>query len=49
MTLGLYLDHDSSATALVRALRSEGVDVLTSREAGNERLPDEQQLAFASA
>jgi hypothetical protein len=47
MPVPLYFDHDSGANALVRALRERGVDVLTSVEAGNERLPDPEQLALA--
>lgn len=44
-----YIDHDSSEDALVGELRRLGVDVLTSLEAGNARLPDAEQLAFASS
>lgn len=34
--------------ALVRALRSRGVDVVTSADVGRRRLPDEEQLRFAT-
>ena len=43
-----YIDHDSADGAVVGGLRRLGVDLLTSLEAGNARLDDPQQLAFAS-
>jgi hypothetical protein len=49
MPLRLYVDHDSSAVAVVRALRERGIDVLTTQEAGLIRVPDGEQLAFATA
>ncbi|MGH2610441.1 MAG: DUF5615 family PIN-like protein [Tepidiformaceae bacterium] len=49
MTLSpIYCDHDSSAEALLRELRSAGVDAVAAREVGNTRLDDEQQLAYAA-
>lgn len=44
----LYLDHDSSARALVAGLRRRGVDVLTTREAGLINSPDNEQPEFAT-
>lgn len=44
----VYLDHDSSETALLQGLRRVGVDVLTTREAANDRQPDDWQLEFAA-
>ena len=45
----LYLDEDSMGRALVRALRSRSVDVLTAREAGHIQVPDADHLAYATA
>jgi hypothetical protein len=44
----VYFDHDSSRTALARALTRRGVDCLTSLAAGNDRAADDEQLAFAT-
>jgi len=49
MPLRLYVDMDSLDHYVVGALRSAGIDVLTSPEAGNERALDERQVAFATA
>lgn len=49
MTLPLYVDHDTTRNALVRALRSSGIDVLTAIEAKMEQAEDEEQLVFAAA
>ncbi len=49
MSLRLYLDMDSLDSRLVQALRRSGMDVLLSPEAGNERTPDEEQLAYATS
>lgn len=43
------MDHDSLNSHVVRGLRMAGVDILTSLEAANERLPDDLQLEFATA
>jgi len=48
MPARLYLDHNVPAELFTR-LRSDEHDVLTSAEAGNERLDDEPQLEFAAA
>lgn len=48
VTVRLYMDHDSLDARVVSALRSQGCDVLTSLEAGNQRLPDDEQLSFAA-
>ena len=47
--LRLYLDEDSSAHGLVRALRLRGIDVLAAYEAGTLGWTDDEQLAFAAA
>jgi hypothetical protein len=46
--LRLSLDHDSSDSRVVAALRGAGMDVLTALEAGNRDRSDPEQLAFAS-
>lgn len=48
MKLSLYVDEDSQDTALVRALRSRGIDVMTATEAGMLHRDDEEQLAWAT-
>lgn len=45
----LYLDEDSMGRALVQALRSRAVDVLTAKEAGHIHTPDAEHLAYAAA
>ncbi|MBA4179462.1 MAG: hypothetical protein C0506_02640 [Anaerolinea sp.] len=49
MPLRLYMDMDSLRPAVIRGLRANGTDVLTSAEAGHQRLSDERQLEFATA
>ena len=49
MTIRLYLEEDSMRHALVRALRSRGVDVLTALEAGMIDRVDERHLEYATA
>jgi hypothetical protein len=49
MTIRLYLEEDSMRHALVRALRSRGVDVLTALEAGMIDRVDEIHLEYATA
>jgi hypothetical protein len=44
----IYVDEDAAHRALVDALRSRGVTVLTALEAGLTGRPDEEQLAFAA-
>jgi len=48
MALRLYMDHDSLDRRVVDALRAAGVDVVTSDEAGNQRLSDHAQLEFST-
>lgn len=48
MKLRLYFDEDSMSHALVEALQSRGVDVLTPLDVGTIGWPDEEQLQFAS-
>jgi len=45
----LYLDEDTISRALIRALRARGVDVLTAQEAELMGVPDDEQLAYATA
>lgn len=47
MKIRLYLDEDVDV-ALAAALRQRGVDALTTQEAGNVGLRDEDQLTFAT-
>jgi len=47
VTIRLYLDDDSSAKALVKALRERGVDVVTTMEVGLDGRDDEEHLAYA--
>ena len=42
------MDQDSGNHAVVVALRSSGIDVLTAEEAGQKRLTDPEQLSFAN-
>jgi len=48
MALRLYTDKDSGNGAVVAGLRRAGIDVLTTSEAGNDRLSDPEQLEFAA-
>lgn len=43
----LYLDEDTISRALIRALRTRGVDLLTAQEAGKITTPDQEQLEYA--
>jgi len=43
----LYFDEDSSNRAVVKSLRAEGYDVLSTYEAGNGGYSDWKQLEFA--
>lgn len=45
--IALYLDHDSSDTDLVVGLRRAGIDILTTRDAGNATRDDAWQLEYA--
>jgi hypothetical protein len=45
--LRFYFDEDSLDRAVVRALRRQGVDILTAGEAGMIRRPDGDQFALA--
>ena len=49
MKIRLYLDEDSTRRALVRALHTRGVDVITARDAGMIERRDEEQLEYAAA
>ena len=50
MTLSdLYLDEDAQSGPLIRALRSRGLSVTTTSEAGMSHSGDEEQLRFASS
>lgn len=49
MQARLYIDEDAMDDDLVQALRLHGVDVQTALEAGMVNLPDDRQLAHASA
>lgn len=44
----LYFDHDSLNHAVVDALRVEGLDILTTVEAGHQLLEDREHLEFAT-
>lgn len=41
------MDHDASRIAVIDGLTRRGMDVLTTRSAGNTRLADDGQLQFA--
>jgi predicted nuclease of predicted toxin-antitoxin system len=45
----VYLDEDVQSDALIQALRSRRVLVLTTSEAGRSKRTDEEQLQFATA
>ena len=49
MTVRFYLEEDSMRNALVRALRSRGVDVVTALDEGMVERDDEQHLDHAAA
>lgn len=44
----LYFDEDAGKNSLVNALRRAGVDAITTGEANNLRLPDSEQLIWAT-
>ena len=48
MKIRLYLDEDASSNALAEALRSRGIDVLTTTEANMRGRMDEDQLRHAT-
>jgi hypothetical protein len=45
----LYLDEDTQSDALIAALRSRGVNLLTTSEAGMTKRTDDDQLRFAAS
>jgi hypothetical protein len=45
----LYFDEDAMRSAIIQALRSRNVDVITARDASLTSRPDEDHLAYASA
>jgi hypothetical protein len=45
----LYLDEDTISRALIRALRSRNIDLLTAREAGLVQVADEHHLEHATS
>lgn len=49
MTIRLYLDEDAMSDDLVQALRTRGVDVFTTADAGMVGSTDEQQLEYATS
>lgn len=44
----LYMDEDTLAEALVRALRTRNVDLITTAEAEQMKAGDEDQIAYAA-
>lgn len=49
MPFALYIDEDALMTALIRALRSRGIDVVTANEIGLDGYPDDQHLEYATS
>jgi len=49
MKISLYFDEDALAAALIKALRTRGVNILSAWEAGMRHRPDEEHLLFATA
>jgi len=45
----LYLDEDAMGSRLTRALRSNGLDLVTAYEAGMSEQPDEEHLKYAAS
>jgi hypothetical protein len=45
----LYVDEDAEESAVVDALRSRGIDLLTTSDSDMLRSTDEKQLAFAAS
>lgn len=48
MTLPLYFDEDTMSHALVRSLRTRGLDVVTALESDMIELPDAAHLDYAT-
>jgi hypothetical protein len=49
MKISLYLDEDSSAQSLAKALRTRGVTVVTTLDVGMATRDDDEQLDWATA
>jgi hypothetical protein len=49
MTFRLYIDEDPLAVAFVQALRSRGIDIVTTTEVGLGGYLDDQQLDYATS
>lgn len=49
MKISLYLDEDSQATALIKALKTRYVDVVGAWESGMKQRLDEDHLVFATS
>lgn len=49
MKVRLYLDEDAMGNRLVRALRANGLDLVTAFEAGMSEQPDEDHLKHATS
>ena len=45
----LYLDEDAISRALIKALRSRNVDLLTAKEADLIQVPDQDHLDYATS
>jgi flavorubredoxin len=45
----IYLDEDTQSDALIAALRSRGINLLTTSEAGMTGRADDEQLRFAAS
>jgi hypothetical protein len=45
----LYLDEDTINRALIKALRSRNVDILTAKEADLIQIPDQRHLEYATS
>jgi hypothetical protein len=49
MKISLYFDEDALAAALIKALRTRGVNIMSDWEAGMHHRSDEEHLLFATA
>jgi hypothetical protein len=49
MKISFYFDEDSQSAALIKSLRTRGVDVLSSWDAGMHQRLDEDHLLFATS
>ncbi len=49
MRIRLYIDEDAMSRDLVKALRTQGIDVVSVLDAGMEGQEDERHLEYASA